>query len=100
MEQPGTTTAPVDYGRLTADLAEKKAAYAAAQPYPHIVFDDVLVGEVFDRAAGEFPGIRDEFWKGYLHVNETKYSNTAPDSWGPTLQAVAREFCSPASWSS
>ena len=27
---------------------------------------------------------RDEFWKGYLHVNETKYSNTQPDTWGPT----------------
>ena len=34
--------------------------------------------------------MRDEFWKGYLHVNETKYSNTQPDTWGPTLTAVGR----------
>ena len=39
--------------------------------------------------------MRDERWNGYLHVNETKYSNTQPDTWGPTLTAVAREFCSP-----
>ncbi|HSK34042.1 MAG TPA: 2OG-Fe(II) oxygenase [Propionicimonas sp.] len=41
------------------------------------------------------PGTEDEFWRGYLHVNETKYSNTVPESWGSTLNAVAREFCSP-----
>ncbi len=42
----------------------------------------MLVPEVFERAAEEFPDMRDEFWKGYLHVNETKYSNTQPDTWG------------------
>ncbi|GAB3258703.1 hypothetical protein GCM10027425_20330 [Alteromonas gracilis] len=95
-QHDGTTTQTlVDYDRLTADLAAKRASYAAAAPFPHAVFDDVLFPEVFDRAAAEFPGLRDEFWKGYLHVNETKYSNTQPDSWGTTLNAVAREFCSP-----
>lgn len=84
----------VDYDGLTADLAAKRQQYAAAEPFPHMVFDDVLLPEVFDRAVDEFPGLRDEFWKGYLHVNETKYSNTVPDSWGPTLNAVAKEFCS------
>ncbi|MCW2791476.1 MAG: 2OG-Fe(II) oxygenase superfamily protein [Nocardioides sp.] len=85
----------IDFDHLAADLDDKAAAYAAAGPFPHIVLDDVLLPEVFDKAAGEFPGITDEFWKGYLHVNETKYSNTQPDSWGPTLHDVAQEFCSP-----
>ncbi len=85
----------VDYGRLERDLPSLRAAYAIADPFPHAVIDDVLFPEVFDRAAGEFPGLRDESWNGYLHVNETKYSNTSPDTWGPTLQAVARELCSP-----
>ena len=84
----------VDIARLRRDLSGKSAAYAAAQPFPHIVLDDVLTPEAFDAAASEFPGIRDEFWKGYLHVNETKYANKLPDTWSPTLQAVAREFCS------
>jgi hypothetical protein len=96
MANEGTAQATlVDYDRLTEGLADKAAAYAAADPFPHAVFDDVLFPEVFARAAAEFPAKDDEFWKGYLHVNETKYSNTLPDSWGPTLQAVAREFCSP-----
>ncbi|GCD89465.1 2OG-Fe(II) oxygenase [Nocardioides sp. LS1] len=84
----------IDYARLEQDLDGKAAAYAAAAPFPHVVIDGVLLPEVFDKAAGEFPGITDEFWKGYLHVNETKYSNTQPDSWGPTLHDVAKEFCS------
>lgn len=85
----------VDYDRLRDDMEAKRAAYAGAQPFAHMVFDDVLFPEAFDRAVAEFPGIEDEFWKGYLHVNETKYSNTVPDSWGPTLHSIAREFCSP-----
>ncbi len=86
----------VDLAGLEADIDAKAASYRAAQPFPHIVLDDVLTPEAFDKVAGEFPGIRDEFWKGYLHVNETKYSNTEPETWGPTLHDVAKEFCSPA----
>ena len=85
----------VDYARLMEGMEGKVRAYREAVPFAHAVFDDVLFPEVFEAAAGEFPGLRDEFWKGYLHVNETKYSNTQPDTWSPTLEAVAREFCSP-----
>lgn len=89
-----TTQPTVDYDRLTADLPGKAATYAAASPFPHFVFDDVLTPDAFESASAEFPGINDPFWNGYLHVNETKYSNTQPDTWGPTLNAVARELCS------
>ncbi len=85
----------IDFTTLESGMDEKAAAYRSAQPFPHIVLDDVLVPEAFDKAVGEFPGIKDEFWQGYLHVNETKYSNTQPDTWGPTLHDVAEEFCSP-----
>jgi len=90
-----TALSLIDVGSLTADLDETSARYAAAPPYPHIVLDDVLTPEAFAAAVQEFPGIRDPFWKGYLHVNETKYSNTLPDTWGSTLTAVAKEFVSP-----
>ena len=85
----------VDFAALESDLDAAAASYAAADPFPHTVIDDVLRPEVFDKAVAEFPGMKDEFWKGYLHVNETKYSNTEPDTWGPTLHDVAQEFCSP-----
>ncbi len=85
----------VDMEKLQSDLDAKANAYRSASPFPHIVLDDVLEPQAFARCVSEFPGIKDEFWKGYLHVNETKYSNTDPDSWGQTLHDVAREFCSP-----
>ena len=85
----------VDLSRLTTDLDAAAVAYRAAQPFPHIVLDDVLHQPAFEAAVADFPGIRDEFWKAYVHVNETKFSNTQPDTWADTLQAVAQEFCSP-----
>lgn len=89
-----TPSALVDYDRLSADVVGKARDYATATPFPHMVFDDVLTPETFNVVADEFPGMKDELWKGYLHVNETKYSNTQPESWGSTLNAVAEEFCS------
>ena len=85
----------VDMTRLTADLDRATEHYRAAQPFPHVVLDDVLRPSAFEAAVAGFPGIDDEFWKGYVHVNETKFSNTQTDTWAPSLQAVAQEFCSP-----
>lgn len=90
-----TDLALVDLDRLRADLPATVERYRTASPFPHVVIDGVLHAEAFAKAAAEFPGLRDEFWKGYLHVNETKYSNTQPDTWGETLTAVAKELCSP-----
>ena len=89
------TAALVDLGTLQDRLPELAEQYRSAQPFPHVVLDDVLFADAFTRAAEEFPAMRDPFWKGYLHVNETKYGNTQPDTWGPTLTAVAKEFVSP-----
>lgn len=90
-----TALSLIDVDSLTADLDATAARYAAALPYPHIVIDDVLTPSAFAAAVEEFPGTRDPFWRGYLHVNETKYSNTLPDTWGSTLTAIAKEFVSP-----
>ena len=90
-----TVTTLVDLASLEARLPEMVEQYRTAQPFPHIVVDDVLFADAFARAADEFPAMRDPFWKGYLHVNETKYGNTQPDTWGDTLTAVAKEFVSP-----
>jgi hypothetical protein len=73
-------------------LPELRVRYADADPYPHIVLDDVLPCDVYARAAGEFGIAPDESWTNYLHVNEKKFGNQRPDTWGPTLQAVARAF--------
>ena len=85
----------IDYQRLRRDLPGSATAYATAAPFPHTVIDGVLTQDAFDGAVADFPAVDDPFWRGYLHVNETKYSNTSPDTWGATLAAVAKDFCSP-----
>ena len=66
------------------------AEYRTADPYPHIVLDDVLPIDVFAAAVSEFPSVDAPSWDGYLHVNETKFANPRIDEWGLTLQTVAR----------
>jgi hypothetical protein len=85
----------VDLDRLRGDVDVAAKEYAAADPFPHIVIDDVLYADAFAAAVTDFPGIDDEFWKGYLHVNETKYCNVHPDTWADSLREVARELTSP-----
>jgi len=85
----------VDLDRLRGDLDVAAKEYAAADPFPHIVLDDVLRPPGLAAAVAVFPGIDDEFWKGYLHVNETKYCNVYPETWAPALRDVARELTSP-----
>lgn len=85
----------VDFDRLESDLEGAAEAYAAARPFPHAVVEGLLRPDAFARAKAEFPAIDDPVWKGYLHVNETKYSHTRPEEWGPTLHAIAEELCSP-----
>lgn len=72
-----------------------RAAYQRATPFPHVVIDDLLPADVFACAVSEFPGIDDPGWDGYLHVNETKFANPRPTTWGPTLQAIAAAMNSP-----
>ena len=43
----------------------------------------------------EFPPLDPERWTNYLHVNERKFSNTDPSTWGPTLQRILEELNSP-----
>ena len=95
MRRMETALQLVDMTRLDADRDAALEKYQSARPFPHIVLDDVLTQDAFAAAVRDFPGIDDPFWKGYLHVNETKYCNVYPDTWASSLQAVAQEFCSP-----
>ena len=85
----------LDIDRLERDVAELHVRYAAAAPYPHIVFDDFLRHEAAAAAIQEFPPLDPAEWNNYLHTNERKFSNTDPDTWGPTLQAILEVLNSP-----
>ena len=92
-KRPGAPV--VDVAELERDLGRLSETYRVAQPYPHIVFDDFLEPGVAQAAIAEFPPLDPQQWNNYLHTNERKFSNTDPDSWGPTLQRVLHELNSP-----
>ena len=81
------------------DLRERfsvlKTEFATAHPYQHVVIDNFLPQNVFQQAMADFAVVSKEQWTGYLHVNERKFANSNPDTWGPTLQQIANELNSP-----
>lgn len=95
--QPETETPlPVlDIERLERNVERLRVDYQSAAPYPHIVIDDFLEAEAAKGAVAEFPPLEPERWNNYLHVNERKFSNTDPATWGPTLQRILEELNSP-----
>jgi hypothetical protein len=84
-----------DIGRLEGDVEQLRATYRSARPYPHIVIDDFLEPDAVKAAISEFPPLDPEQWTNYLHVNERKFSNTDPGTWGPTLRQILEELNSP-----
>ena len=85
----------LDLPRLWQEVDELHDRYSSASPFPHIVLDGFLETEIVQRAMEEFPGLDGGPWISYLHVNERKFGQTDPTSWGPTLQAVLAELNSP-----
>ena len=81
------------------DLRERfsvlKTEFATAHPYQHVVVDNFLPQNVFQQAMADFDVVSKEQWTGYLHVNERKFANSNPSTWGPTLQQIANELNSP-----
>jgi hypothetical protein len=95
-EARNDTQAPVlDIGRLERDLTHLHSTYESAEPYPHIVLDNFLEPGAVDAAIREFPALDRDQWNNYLHTNERKFSNTNPETWGPTLRKILEELNSP-----
>ena len=85
----------LDIDELERNVERLHADYQSAAPYPHIVIDDFLEPQAAKAAIAEFPPLDPEKWNNYIHVNERKFSNTDPSTWGPTLQRILQELNSP-----
>ena len=96
VEATNETNSPVlDMARLESDLARLRPRYQRADPYPHVVLDNFLEPLAVEAAIKEFPPIDPDQWTNYLHTNKRKFSNTAPETWGPTLRRILEELNSP-----
>ena len=50
---------------------ERRADYAAADPYPHIVLDNVLPSDTLDGVLADFPNPNDPVWKKWSDIKAT-----------------------------
>ncbi len=93
LKEPLTEIFP--YGKWEPRMDSLAARYAGADPFPHIVLDDFLNPEVLDRVLQEFPGLNDDQWIHYVHVNERKYGRTKRETFSQITGAVVDELNSP-----
>lgn len=56
------------FGRLLADVGQARAAYAKAEPFPHIVIDDFLAEESLIEAIAAFPAADSPIWQAEDYV--------------------------------
>lgn len=77
------------------DPTAVRAAYLAAEPFPHAVIDGLLRPDAYRAAAASFPGVDGPHWTNYVHVNERKFGNPHPETWGAPLRDVADALMSP-----
>src|SRR3954447_3501390 len=90
-----TQVTQVTRARITPDLDDllayaddNAASYAAAEPFPHGVYDGLFDDDGLRRVAAEMPA-RDATWTTWDTANEWKYVFDHPDRFGP----AARQLC-------
>ena len=84
----------MQYLRQTSPLAlaelgkQHHAAYAAAQPYPHAVFDGVFSPEALRAIIAEFPDLRSNTDQLFDTPNEVKRATLGEHRFGPQMRGL------------
>jgi hypothetical protein len=81
----------IDFDRLEKIATERRAEFAAADPFPFTVIDDFLPEATAQRVLAEFPD-QDAAWNHYHHYNEKKLALNRIAEMGPVTRAVFAEL--------
>jgi hypothetical protein len=81
-----------DRDALAAIADERRAAYAAASPYPHVAIDDFLPAEVLDEVLGEFPNPHDAEWFAFDSPLERKLATKDDAMMGEATRHLLAEL--------
>lgn len=82
----------IDAQHLRRVAAENAAGYAAAEPFPHAVLDDVFPAEALELALDHFPSPRSDVWKEYDNYHEVKLETQGEDRVPPELSLLLYQF--------
>lgn len=85
-----------DRDRLMELATGNREAYAAAQPFPHAVFDDFLPEPVLDAVLAEFPKPQDADWFAFDSATERKLATKDDTVMGSATRHVLAELNSSA----
>jgi hypothetical protein len=87
-----TTVAPavLDLGKISKTFEDAASTYQSAHPYPFGVFDNFLEKDAAYAAMQAFPGVKDDGWIHYVHVNEKKHGLNKMDMIPADLQEVIK----------
>ncbi len=76
---------PVD--KLASIAAECNSDYVNADPFPHIVLDDVFPEDFLRQVAAEFPDFNDPNWYKFDNNREKKLASQGDEQLGPYARA-------------
>lgn len=74
--------------RLMQWAAAHRAAYAAADPFPHIVVDAFLPPALLEHVLAEFPAPHEGNWQRFETANEKKLANRLEADMGPQTRLL------------
>jgi hypothetical protein len=85
----------LDANHLQKIALENKERYRLADPFPHIVLDNVLPEEALDGVLTEFPSVYDRVWRQYKTFHEAKLETQGEDKLGVFTNLLLYQFNSP-----
>ena len=90
-----TTEKFIDLDSWKQRIPELSTKYQQAQPFPHAVLDDFLIGEAASKALDAFPEIHGAKWTNYMHYNSKKRGLNKIDQIPDDLRKLIYELNSP-----
>jgi len=80
------------YGRMKQIVTQYTDAYRAADPFPHVVLDDVFESELLKQILTEFDGMERERWHSSDKALERKWATEDIQHFGPTTRAFINQL--------
>lgn len=74
--------------RLRKTGSSASGAYADAQPFPHIILDDLFNEQILYQIVAEFPKPADAEWIKYKNIREVKLASNRDEHFGPMTRLM------------